>query len=293
MRVATLRRLLWLAPALLLAAAPLFAESEIGTVAAVQGAVQLERAGATQTAAIGVPLVVGDRLRTSASDRVRVVFDDDSVLEVGPESDLVVDTWVFDKSANRFKALLKLRNGTILTSVSDYYRAPRATFEIETPTAVVGVRGTEFITRYYPTAEVTEVVGLVGEVNVSGRLAVIGAGVQVGPQEYTQVRKGGFPTTPERLNEARYQQYVESVELLGTGRRDGLNVLHPLMAGRLVSPDDTPQGAVGAEVAGVGAPPGFLANRLSQDVYTNTQPLLDYENTPPGQVPPGSVTVHY
>lgn len=293
MRLVTSRNLQWVTLALVLTARPVSAQPEVGTVAAVQGSLQLDRAGAMQSAGIGVPIVVGDRLRTGASDRARLVFEDDSVLEVGPESELAVDTFVFDPSANRYKTLLKLHKGTIRTAVGDYYREAHASFEIETPTAVVGVRGTEFITRYYPAADVTEVVGIVGEVTVTGRLTVIGAGVQVGPQQYTQVRKGGFPTTPEPLNDVRFQQYAESTELLGTGRRDGLNVLHPLVAGRLASPDDTPQGATTAEAAAAGVPKGFLANRLSQDVYTNTQPLLDYENTPPGQVPPGGVTVRY
>jgi hypothetical protein len=293
MRRADPRTLTGIILVLVLTATQASAQSEVGTVAAVQGTVRLERSGTTQNVSIGVPVFVGDRLTTGTSDRARIVFEDDSVLDIGPETEVVIDTLVFERSANRFETLLKLLRGTIRSLVSEYYREPRASYEIETPTAVVGVRGTEFITRYYPTADVSEIVGIVGEVTVTGRLAVIGAGVQVGPQFYTQVRKGGFPTTPERLSDTRFQQYLEAVEILGTGRRDGLSILHPLVIGRLASAQDTPQGAVGVEATRGRAPRGFLADRLSQDVYTNTQPLLDYKNTPPGQVPPGSVTVHY
>ena len=38
---------------------------------------------------------------------------------------------------------------------------------------------------------------------------------------------------------------------------------------------------------------GFLADRLSPDIATNTQPLLDYKNTPPGVVPVGGVNVGF
>ena len=44
---------------------------------------------------------------------------------------------------------------------------------------------------------------------------------------------------------------------------------------------------------GTGAPQEPLADRLSQDVRTNTQPLLDYQQVPPGQAPPGSVKVGF
>lgn len=293
MRRLDVRNLLWILALIALAATRAMAQMEVGTVAAVQGVLQLERAGGSQGASVGVPIFVGDRLTTGAADRARIVFADDSVLDLGPETEVVIDTMVFQPAGSKFETLLRLLKGTIRSLVSEYYREPRAVYEVETPTAVIGVHGTEFIVRYYPAAELTEAVGISGEVNVAGRLAVIGGGVQLGPQFFTQVRKGGFPTTPERLNDARFRQYLDALEIVGTGRRDGLNVLHPVVAGRLLSSQDTPQAAVGAETSRERPPQGFLADRLSQDVYTNTQPLLDYENTPPGQVPPGSVTVGY
>lgn len=292
MRRTDLRILLWIFALLALAGGGARAQTEVGTVAAVQGLLQLQRAGGTQTASVGVPIFVGDRLTTGAADRARIVFADDSVLDLGPDTQVVVDTLAFQPAGGKFESLLKLLKGTIRSLVSEYYREPNARYEVETPTAVIGVHGTEFIVRYNPAGEVTEVVGISGEVDVSGRLAVIGGGVKIGPQFLTQVKKGGFPTTPERLTDARFEQYLEMTENIGTGRRDGLNVLHPVVTGRLLSPQDTPQGATAAEVR-ERAPQNFLADRLSQDVYTNTQPLLDYENTPPGQVPPGGVTVHY
>jgi len=269
------------------------AQFEAGTVSAVVGTLQLQRGRSAQQASVGVPILVGDQLKTGPSDRARIVFQDDSVLDIGPDSEIEIDTHVFDQSKRRYESVLRLVRGAIRSLVSEYYSEPRSHYEVETPTAVVGVRGTEFITRYYPDAEVTEVVGVDGEVNVAGRLAVIGGDVRVGPQFATQVRKGGFPTTPERISDARFQQYLEGIEIIGTGRRDGLNILHPVVAGQLAASQDVPQQAAGPEGERSLAPKGSLPDRMSPDVYTNTQPLLDYLNTPPGQVPPGSVTVSY
>jgi hypothetical protein len=180
--------------------------------------------------------------------------------------------------------------------VSEYYKQPRARYEVETPTAIAGVRGTEFIMLYDASSEVAEVVGLDGTVDVAGKLAVLGGSVQVGPRFLTRVEKGRFPTAPQRLDDARMRQYLSGLDIVGTGRRDGLNVQHAAASGRLLAPQDLPAEAAKA-AAGPGpqvsAPRGFLADRLSPDVATNTQPLLGFRGSPPGRVPTGGVRVGF
>lgn len=273
-----------------------WAQAEIGTVAAVIGTLQVQRSSAWQNGSVGAPIFIGDRLRTGASDSAKIVFRDDSVLDVAPNTELTLDKQTFDPSARRFDTLLRLVNGKVRAWVSDYYRQPRAHYEIETPTAISGVRGTEFIILYDPNAEVTEVVGLSETVAVAGKLAVPGGGVPVGPRFLSRVEKGRFPTVPQQLDEAQLRQYLSGLEIIGTGRGDGLNVQHVAASGRLLTPQDLPTAA--ARHTGPGgvrpnAPSGFLADRLSPDVATNTQPLIDFQNTPPGKVPVGAVHVGF
>jgi hypothetical protein len=278
---------------------PARAQSEAGTVAAVQGTFEVQHAGTWQTARSGLPVFVGDQIRTGADGRGKVVFQDDSVLAVAPNTEIRLDAQVFDPGARKFQSLLHLAGGKIRAWVSDYYHEPRGRYEVETPTAVAGVRGTEFVVVYDATTETTDVVGITDRVDVTGKLAVMGAPVQVAPHFYTRVQKGRFPTAPQRLDDLRLRQYLEGLELIGTGRRDGLNVLHPAVVGRVLAPSDVPRaaGAAAAPAAaaelGAGAPQEPLADRLSPDVRTNTQPLLDYQNVPPGQAPPGSVKVGF
>jgi len=276
------------------AGAPGLAQSGAGTIAAVQGLVTIDRQTGARQGTPGAVVEVGDRLSTDATGRAKVVLEGDSVLDLAPDTEVTIER-LGGHARRGMEAVLQLRRGTIRVWVGAAYAGRDGRYEVETPTAVVAARGAEFVVRYYTDAEVTEVFSVSGDVNVVGRLAVLGGGVQVAAQQYTQVRRGGVPTTPELLSEARQRQYVEGLAILGTGRRDGLNVEHGLVLGRLASPEDVPAGVAGSEPGGMGtsAPKEFLANRLSQDVRTNTQPLLDYELTPPGQVPPGSVTVGY
>lgn len=289
-------RSLWLLLVVVSWAARAWAQSEVGTVAAVQGTLQVQRAATWQNGSVGAPIFVGDRLRTGANDAAKIVFRDDSVLDVAPQSELTVDRQAFDADAHRFDTLLRVVKGKVRAWVSEYYRQPRARYEIETPTAIAGVRGTEFVILYDPNGEITEVVGLAETVDVSGKLGVLGAGVQVGPRLLTRVEKGRFPTTPRLLDDAQLRQYLSGVEIIGTGRPNGLNIQHAAMSGRLLAPQDVPSAVVQPAAAGgvqPGPPSGFLANRLSPDIATNTQPLIDYQNTPPGVVPVGGVHVGF
>jgi FecR-like protein len=288
----------------LLTVARVHAQSEAGTVAAVVGTLEIQRGGAWQPSPIGVPVFVGDRLRTGAGDRAKIVFRDDSVLDIGADSEVVLDKQIFDPSVHQVQSVLRLVKGKIRAWVSDYYHEPRARYEVETPTAVAGVRGTEFIAMYSKNGEYTDIVGISEQVEVRGKLAVMGSVVAVNPQFLTHVEKGRFPTTPQRLDDARFRQYNDGLDIVGTGRRDGLSVQHPAVAGHLVSPQDVPAGVspvteaatTAAAAAGglmVGPPQPFLAQQLSQDVYTNTQPLLDFQQAPPGVPPTGGVRVGF
>lgn len=277
-------------------AARTWAQSEVGTVAAVVGRLQVQRAAAWQNGGVGAPIFVGDRLRTGASDSAKIVFRDDAVLDVAPNTELTVNKQAFDPNAHRFETLLRMLKGKVRAWVSEYYRQPRARYEIETPTAIAGVRGTEFIILYDANTAATEVIGLSGTIEVAGKLAVLGSGVQVGPRFASRVEKGRFPTAPQPLDDVQLRQYLSGLEIVGTGRPDGLNVQHVATSGRLLTPQDLPSAAAKhAATGGVcpGAPSGFLADRLSPDIATNTQPLLDFRNTPPGRVPVGGVHVGF
>ncbi len=285
--------------ALLIVAGRVQAQSEAGAVAALVGTLQIQRAAVGwQSASIGVPLFVGDHFRTGASDRATLVFRDDTVLNLGSDTEVTLETQTFDEAAGQFQTGLKLTNGKLRAWVAHYYQQPRARFEVETPTAITDVRGTQFIVQHNPKTDTSDIVGIVDEVEVIGKLGVIGSSVQVGPQMHTRVQKGRFPAAPQGLDEAQFRQYLDGTEIVGTGRRDGLNVLHPAVMGHLLAPQDAPAGPSAAGMpaaavqAAVEAPEQPLAYRLSPDVYANTQPLLDFKRTPPGHPPSGTVQVH-
>ena len=151
--------------AILLLASAVRAE-DVGTVAAVRGAAEIGRGGVRTAAAVGMAVQLGDELHTGDDGQLRVVFRDDSVIDLTENSSLVVDQQVFDPAASSFSSVMRLVAGRARALVGEYYRTPGAAYQVETPTAVAGVRGTSFLVVYDPDSDATEVIGIDGRIEV-------------------------------------------------------------------------------------------------------------------------------
>jgi hypothetical protein len=221
--------------ALVVSVLPSFAAAQgIGTVASMDGSADLERGGVATPVQIGTVVDLGDVLRTSSAGRLRVVFQDDSILAVGRDTEVVIAQPLFDPRQPGDKSLLRLRRGRIRVLVDARYRRTGALFEVETPTGLARVRGTEFVIVYDPVAEVTDVVGVTPQVAVHSVLDRVGRGVVVSSRELTHVYRGQFPTIPEKLTETLFRQYLDGLEFIGEGASESLTVGDPVLLGAAV-----------------------------------------------------------
>jgi len=211
---------------------------EVGTVAAIEGTAEIGRAGVWNAAAIGTPIHQGDQLRTSRPGRLRVVFQDDTVLSVSDDSRVTVDEQVFQPKEGTSRSVLGLLQGKVSALVGEYYHNTGATYEIKTVTAVAGVRGTDFVVRYDPIDDVTDVVGLAGRVEVHSARDPKGPAVFITAREQTSVVQGRLPSPPRRLSDKMFRQYIEGIEFIGGGAAESLTAGHPLLAGASVPKPD-------------------------------------------------------
>ena len=195
------------------------AQERVGAVASLEGQAQARHRGAPEDVALaaGADVLLGDRLRTLADSRLKVLLRDESVLTLAADSELTVDEQSVGAAPT---SALSLAAGAVRAVVSPGYRASGARFEVETPTAVAGVRGTTFQVTYDATGEVTEVLGVEGIVLVRARADAGGRrAVRIGPNQLTRVPRHGFPTKPRTLSRT---QVLELLTLTGTqsgGRR--------------------------------------------------------------------------
>lgn len=113
--------------------------TQIGVVGGLTGQVRLIRQGKTYTMASGTPVRQDDRIETLSDGKVRILFRDDSVLSVGPRSQVVLETFTVGEAGRRFS--LKVLQGRFKIAVAKWFLGPTRGL-IDLPTAVVGVRGT-------------------------------------------------------------------------------------------------------------------------------------------------------
>src|SRR5262249_12260005 len=123
-------------------------------------------------------------------------------------------------TVSRFQLLF----GTLRAIVTERYSQLRGRFDVETPTAIAGVRGTIFIAQYDPAQEETPVVGIEPVTPGSARTAQgeVGAGGGMA----TSARRGSRPVVPQPIPEAQLRVLRQATELRGgSGSRPRANAL--------------------------------------------------------------------
>ena len=120
-------------------AAPAHAD-RVGTA----GAVNVNSAGEppggeSRVIEIGAQVVENERIRTSDTGSVQVLFVDKTTLNVGPNSNLVIDRFVYNPVSNRGEVALSLGKG-VLRVVGGFATHTDGAM-VRTPTASIGVRG--------------------------------------------------------------------------------------------------------------------------------------------------------
>jgi hypothetical protein len=129
---------LWLAVASAVAAAP------VGAVKESRGSAFIERGASVAPAALGAVLEEGDTVRTGDDGAVGLTLTDGSTYALGPGSSLEITRYLFRRGGGS-QMLLRLDDGQMTVKSGAIAAQGADRMRIETPTSVVGVRGTYFI----------------------------------------------------------------------------------------------------------------------------------------------------
>ena len=108
-----------------------------------------ERNGSQRPAQKGVQLYPGDAVVTAASSNVQIRMTDDTLLWVHPNSRLKIDQYTYDKKGDgKDNIALQLIQGAARTATGLIAKANKKNVTLSTPTATIGIRGTDFETAY-------------------------------------------------------------------------------------------------------------------------------------------------
>lgn len=122
-------------------------EQEIGRIKTVKGTVHVERGGQRTPAAVGAGLRGADQVLTGPDGAVGITLADETLLSAGPNSVLGLDRFAFDARTQRGSIEASLTRGTLAVVSGRIAKQAPDAMTIRTPTAVLGVRGTEFLVR--------------------------------------------------------------------------------------------------------------------------------------------------
>jgi hypothetical protein len=154
--------------------------AEIGSVTEASGTAIIKRGKDTIQIAKGTLIETNDKVETK-NGKVKIVFKDDTNVTVTESSSLVIDDFVYDPKSGAGKLGLKAAAGTVRYVSGAIAKDPK-NVKINTPTAAIAVRGTDFVMAVsetgssmimlMPTCEIEQNVNLKGLTCGSGAIDV-------------------------------------------------------------------------------------------------------------------------
>lgn len=93
------------------------------------------------TLRVGMDVKMGDVVRTSSRGEAQLLFTDETKLVVGPNSSLVIESYLL-RSKNRANNFTVRALGGTFRMITG--KSQKTAYQIKTPTATIGVRGTTF-----------------------------------------------------------------------------------------------------------------------------------------------------
>jgi hypothetical protein len=129
---------------LLAAVVPVSAQQPVpaGHIKTVKGGAFIVRQNSTMPAKAGDAIFASDALRTSADGAVGVTMRDDTRVSLGPNSEVRVDRYVYSPGEGGLGMVLKFMQGVAVYVSGRIAKLAPDSVRLETPSGIVGVRGT-------------------------------------------------------------------------------------------------------------------------------------------------------
>ena len=129
------------------------AAGAIGAVDTVTGQCRLLRGSDTLGAEPRQPVMLNDAVSTGEDARLSIVFLDETVLTLDESSHAAIDSYVYSDDASNL--LFKFTKGTFRTITGGIVKQNPEGFNMETPLATIGIRGSDVYAIVQPDGEET------------------------------------------------------------------------------------------------------------------------------------------
>jgi hypothetical protein len=118
-----------------------------GRIKIASGTAFVVRGGAQMPAQAGQVLYESDTLRTGADGRLGVTLKDDTRVSLGPASEVRLDRFAYAPAESQMALVLRVVRGVAAYVSGRIAKLAPDAVRLETPSAIVGVRGTTLALR--------------------------------------------------------------------------------------------------------------------------------------------------
>ncbi|MCX7966295.1 MAG: FecR family protein [Syntrophorhabdaceae bacterium] len=164
----------------------------IGKFTDIKGDVSLERLKKFIKPKVNDPVIIKDLVITGELARTKLMLVDSSLLTIGNNSRVEITDFLLDKNTRR--GIILVKTGALHTMAEKFLEI-NSRFEIRTPTAVIGARGTEWFTAIKENDETT--VFSISDNIIVYNPAYPNKTVEVKEGYFTSVERGKLPKKPE------------------------------------------------------------------------------------------------
>lgn len=120
-------------------------QETVGIIKSINGEAKIVSNNTVQPAAINVKVPNGALLKTGTGGCLGVIFNDDTLLSLGADSEIAIDEVLFNPAESRLSFAARLLKGTFAFVTGQIARLAPEKVQLSTPDATLGVRGTFFV----------------------------------------------------------------------------------------------------------------------------------------------------
>ncbi len=120
------------------------ADAPVGSISTLKGKATIIREKKAVETKVGSRVFQKDSLRTGTDGSVAVVFKDDTLLSIGPNSEVVIKEFLYSPAEGKLSIITRLIRGTSAYLSGIIGKLSPESVRYETPVADIGIRGTKF-----------------------------------------------------------------------------------------------------------------------------------------------------
>jgi len=122
-------------------------DKALGFVKIVHGEASITSESLVRPAEPGMPVYLGNILKTGEDGSLGLTFKDNTVMSLGPNTELTIDEYLYAPANDELKLSASLIQGTLHYISGVIAKLKPEAVSVKTPSGIIGVRGTRFLAK--------------------------------------------------------------------------------------------------------------------------------------------------